>query len=392
MADQSDDDKTEQPTAKKLRDARKKGQVSKSRDVTSTAGMAAWLLLFVLALKWAGTEIMALMQVSFDILSQPFGQGAVLLASQALHTLVAVSAALLVPVLMTGVLAEFLQAGPVFSTEKLKPKLEGLNPVAGIKRMFGMDNLIEVVKSIIKTLALLAIGWLVLRTSLPVLALLPWAQRAQAVGAALRSVALPILTWTVALFALLSILDAAYQRWSFMKKMRMSLRDIKQEHKEQEGDPHVKGYRRQLAEEWSRQGATHAARGATAVITNPTHIAIAIDYDREVCPIPVVTAKGEGDLARDMRLAAEEAGVPIVRNVPLARDLMMRTEAGDVIPPDLFQIIADVILWAREVRDEVRRRDPRDEPAVDALHDALPQKPSRPAPGEDLTRYPQDRA
>jgi flagellar biosynthesis protein FlhB len=153
----------------------------------------------------------------------------------------------------------------------------------------------------------------------------------------------------------------------------MSLRDIKQESKEAEGDPHVKQQRKQSQQEWSQRNAQQAARQANVLVVNPTHVAIAIDYDRDTCPVPTISAKGEDHVARAMREAAEEAGVPIVRNVPLARDLLARGEVGELVPADLFDIVAEVILWAREVRQVLNGE-------ADPVQRAS-------APGEDLTRY-----
>jgi type III secretion protein U len=279
-------------------------------------------------------------------------------------------------VALVGIVTEYLQAGPVFAMDKLKPKAENLNPVEGVKRMFSMDNLVEVTKSVAKTTLLLAIGWLVLLGALPSLAKLfridPSA--AGAVGTALWDVTRSTLVWTAALFVLVALLDVAWQRHSFTKRMRMSLRDIRQETKESEGDPYIKQHRRQAHEEWSQRNAQQAARSANVLVVNPTHVAIAIDYDRETCPVPTVAAKGEDHVARAMREAAEEAGVPIVRNVELARDLLARGEIGEIVPQDLFDIVAEVILWAREVRDTLERGDGK--PATQR------------APGEDLTHYP----
>jgi len=196
------------------------------------------------------------------------------------------------------------------------------------------------------------------------------------------SLTVKLMAWTVALFALLSLLDAAYQRWSFTKKMRMSMRDIKQEAKESEGDPYIKQHRRQAAQEWSQRNAAQAARNANVLVVNPTHVAIAIDYDAETNPVPTIAAKGEDHVARAMREAAEEAGVPIVRNIPLARDMLARAEIGEVVPSDLFDIIAEVILWAREVREQVQAQ--RDAGATSV---APPEAPRIAAPGEDLTHY-----
>jgi type III secretion YscU/HrpY family protein len=390
MAGGSDSgDKTEKPTPKKLQDARKKGDVSKSKEITSTVVLVLWLGLGALTVTYAGARFAAL----WDMLFATVGQGwettgfvgaARDLGAKAGELAVMLVAMLLVPVAAVGTLTDFLQIGPVLAFDKIKPNLEHLNPVEGFKRMFSMDNVIEVVKALVKTALLFTVGWLLVKSSLPQIVMLARSPElsVQALGDLIWSLTLKLMAWTVALFAGLSLLDAAYQNYSFMKKMRMSIRDIKQEMKESEGDPHIKGKRRQMAQEWAQSNAAQAARGAAALVVNPTHIAIAIDYDRELNPVPTIAAKAEGHIARAMRQAAEEAGVPIVRNIPLARDLLKRGEVGEIIPADLFDIIAEVILWAREVRAEVQAQR-NNEPAP---ADVEPRRRLA-APGEDLTHY-----
>jgi type III secretion protein U len=303
----------------------------------------------------------------------------------------------------------------VWSLEKVKPNLEHMNPVEGVKKMFTMDALVELLKSIAKSVALGLIGWLAIKAVIPQLALLPLSTRPELLGNALWEAARPVLVWTVVMFALLALLDGVYQRFSFTKRMRMSMRDIRQEMKDSEGDPHTKQHRKQLADEWSQRGATQAASTANVLVVNPTHVAIAIDYDRETCPVPTIAAKGEDHVARAMREAAEAAGVPVVRNVPLARDLLARGEVGELIPQDLFDVIAEVVLWAREVREELAAEEAGAHGASDArgppaggspTHSAgnsssgasshrdgsgtgtdAPARRKRTAPGEDLTRY-----
>jgi type III secretion protein U len=390
MAGGSDSgDKTEQPTPKKLQDARKKGDVSKSKEVTSTVVLILWLGLGALTVTYAGVRFAALWDLLFATIGQGweitgFAGAARDIGAKAAELAVMLVAMLLVPVAAVGTLADFLQIGPVLAFDKIKPNLEHLNPVEGFKRMFSMDNVIEVVKALVKTALLFVVGWLLVKSALPQIVMLARSAElsAQALSGLIWALTIKLMAWTVALFAGLSLLDAAYQKYSFMKKMRMSMRDIKQEMKESEGDPHIKGKRRQLAQEWSQSNAAQAARGAAALVVNPTHIAIAIDYDRELNPVPTIAAKAEGHIARAMRQAAEEAGVPIVRNIPLARDLLKRGEVGEIIPADLFDIIAEVILWAREARAEVQaQRNNERAPA-----DAEPQRRLA-APGEDLTHY-----
>ncbi len=365
MAQKNDSgDKTEKPTPKRLADARKKGDVAKSKDVTATATLFVWLIVLTFGASYAGSRLIALFDDTFRLLSAgaPFAQAAGTLGWSALWTLVLLTAAALIPAALVGVLSEFLQAGGVFTTAKLKPEFGKMNPVEGFKRMFGMDNLIEVAKTTAKAALIVLIVWIVAKGSLPEIVngtgplLQPAAATdgrgaASAVLATTGGLVRTSLLWVLGVFLIVAVLDMAWQKRSFMKKMRMSLRDIRQEHKESEGDPMLKSSRRQLHEEWAGQNAIGAARGANVLVVNPTHIAIALDYDRDANPVPVMTAKGEGPLAQAMRKAAEEAGVPIVRHVPVARKLFEDGVVDDVIPRDMFEAIAQIVLWAQRVRD-----------------------------------------
>ena len=387
MADNDSGDKTEKPTPKRLEDARKKGDVVKSREITSTVGLVLWVAIGSAAVTFAAVRISALCEQLFAMIGQGwmhtgFTGAARAMGAQAAELTVLLTLMLVVPVAAVGLLTDFLQTGPVLAFEKVKPNLEHLNPVEGIKRMFTMDNLIEVLKAVVKATALFVIGWLIVRNTLPdfiALARSPELTGAS-VGDMYWSLTAKMLAWPLGIFVLISLLDYSWQKYSFTKKMRMSMRDIKQEAKESEGDPHVKGQRRQMQQEWSQRNAQQAARNANVLVVNPTHVAIAIDYDRETSPVPTIAAKGEDDNALAMREAAEEAGVPIVRNVPLARDLLARAEIGEIVPSDLFDIIAEVILWAGEVRQQVEAQRTND-------LTALKRRRTKP-PGEDLTRYP----
>ena len=386
----SDDsgDKTEKPTPKKLQDARKKGDVSKSKDITATAGMLAILLLAAVALPVVAEQMAALVRASFEVMQEPFELAMPRLGRQAALTLLSVVGMVVLPVALVGALVEFIQAGPVMSTEKLKPKMENMNPAKGIKRMFSMDNLVELLKSILKTAVVGTIAWLVMKKVLPDLPLLAGG-RPENVGSALWHTTWTLLAWAGGAFVLVSAADLAWQRFSYMKKMRMSMRDIRQEMKDAEGDPHLKGQRKQLQQEWAQQGANHAAADAHVLVVNPTHVAIAIAYDRETCPVPTVTAKGEDDDALAMRQAAQEAGVPVLRNIELARGPLAGAETGEIVPAELFDIIATVVLWAQDVRHELAKA--RGEAAAHAEDTAQNGKPRkrREPPGEVLTRYDQ---
>jgi type III secretion protein U len=353
--DKDSGDKTEKPTPKKLQDARKKGDVAKSKDVSSTVGLLVWFVIAALATTFFAERLAALMLAAIASIHNN-ADGAMAfknVSSIAVETLLTLSAAIFIPVLMIGLLIEFLQVGPIFTGEKMKLKFEHLNPAEGIKKMFGADNLVEILKSLAKTILLCLIGWLVIRATLAQIVGLMNAP--EQLGTAIWAVTKQLLAWTIGIFVLVSILDTAWQRYSFTKKMRMSMRDIKQETKESEGDPYIKAQRKQTHMEWSQRNAANAAGAANVLVVNPTHVAIAIDYDKETCPVPTIAYKGEDLVAKAMRESAEENGVPILRNVPLARDLLARAEVGEIVPRDLFDVIAEVILWAKEVREEMEQ-------------------------------------
>jgi type III secretion protein U len=358
-------DKTEQPTPKRLADARKKGDVAKSRDVTATVTLFVWALVFLFGIGFAGSRLIDLFDGTFTAVAagRPFAPVAADLGWNALSALLFITAAALVPPAIAGFLSEFLQAGGIFTLDKVKPGLDKMNPVEGIKRMFSIDNLGELVKTLAKAVLIVAVMWLVFKGAMPAIfggAGPAWLASGAtdgraAAGAALMSsgtVVRDALMWTFGVFLFVAVLDMAWQRHRYIKKLRMSMRDIREESKENEGNPLIKSSRRQLHEEWANQNAIGAARQANVLVVNPTHIAIALDYDADRCPVPVMTAKGEGPLAQAMRAAAVEAGVPIVRHVPVARGLYEDGQVDAVIPRDMFDAIAQIVLWAQKARGD----------------------------------------
>jgi type III secretion YscU/HrpY family protein len=391
MADKNDSgDKTEKPTPKKLKDARKKGDVSKSKDVSNTGIMMLWIILFGTSLFYVIDQFGSLLiqTLTSAVQSDDFFYTLRKVGQHSMDTLIGLSAMFLLPVALIGTLVEFMQAGPVITTEKMKPKMDNLNPASGMKRMFSLDNLVEVFKSIAKTALLFLIGWLILKSFLPELITLPY-MVTPTIGNTFWDMFFMLIVWTVGIFTFIAILDVGYQKFSYIKKLRMSLRDIKQEFKESEGDPMIKQQRRQAHQEWSQESAADASRSANVIVVNPTHLAIALDYDREKVPVPTVTAKGEDLVARAMREAAEEAHVPILRNVELARTLYTESEEGDIVPSELFDVIAEVILWAKQVRDQINK-DPTDKEPQENQEGDEQSKHTFEAPGEDLTRYPDE--
>jgi len=375
MGQEDEGSKTELPTAKRLRDARKKGDVPKSPDVGITLGF-----LFALLLLWMVFEMLVgqIMSLTEHILSSPgsdFATSLKLLGGEAVDVFINITALVVIPLALFGLVVEFLVVGPVVTADKFTPKLSHLNAVEGVKKMFGADNLVELLKSIIKTAFLITIVFIVVRGAIGDLLLLPNAEPEHVI-AGLWYLIVRVFGYASILFIMIMFFDTAYQRHSFVNKMKMSIRDIRDEYKNMEGDPMMKGARRDLGQEWAREGPTQAAKDANVLVVNPIHVAIAIKYDAEETKIPMITGRGEEATAREMRNAAAEAGVPVLRNEQLARALLASEESDDFVPKEFFDITAEVILWARQVSEQLS-----DTAKAEDLSNAME------PPGEDLTSY-----
>jgi type III secretion protein U len=363
MADDKDSgDKTELPTAKRLRDARNKGDILKSKDISLGLITLVWLLLVMFSASYIGGRITEFAQQAVALSTNPdFDTILGRLIWDFTILMVQICLLIFVPVALLATLAEFIQAGPVATAEKMKPSFDKMNPVEGLKRMFGMEGLVEMVKSLVKVALILVIMYFMVRyafqTAIGFVGMTEIS--AQAGGGAQVAVEASVITHrlTVQFFAmvagvflLVGVADYFYSRHKFIKKMMMSMRDIKQEHKSDEGDPHIRAHRREMHQQWANENAIGATGGSMALLVNPTHLAIALDYDEKDCPVPVIAAKGQGELAAAMRKAAEDKGVPIIRNIGAARKLWARGEVGEIIPEDMFDAIAEIILWAKKAR------------------------------------------
>lgn len=358
---QNTGEKTEKPTQKKLRDARREGQVAKSKDLTHTAVTLAWIVVLVGFAGWFAGRLAQLLDATWVQIGQLSVETLLGAGISAAKVLVILTVVPLTLVAAVGILVEFLQAGPVLAPKRIAPKPSNIGISQGLKRIFSVDNLFEVIKSIAKTIVLVAIVAIIALSSLNSIVLLPTAD-VLIYSETNNRLLLLLFVWVVVLFTLFSIADWLYQKYSFERKQRMSKYDIKRENKEQDGDPHTRGARRSLHRQWATQNAQEAARQANAVIVNPTHIAVAVFYKAGETLVPTISAKGEGHLAQLIRESAQEAGVPIVRNINLARTLNFRCEEEDFIPEDLFDAVAEVLVWAENLRrgvDNDRRADNR---------------------------------
>ncbi|WP_426165608.1 EscU/YscU/HrcU family type III secretion system export apparatus switch protein [Pseudoduganella sp. R-31] len=359
MAEQ-DSDRSEQATPHRLEDARKKGQVAKSVDFLSCAAIAV-LTVVVQASGWDGLGKLLSMAQRTLARAPGLEWSVANLAAWCGQLLLAVLL-LLAPLLMALVIAALLtnlaQTGPIFSVHPVKPDFKRLNPVDGFKRIFSMRTLFEAGKSIVKLVVLAGVAWAAVSAALPGLMALPTAAPAayprillELVGGLLGKLALALL--------LIALADMGFVRWDYAKRMRMSKRDIKDEHKNREGDPRIRARIRELRKDMlKRSQSMRRMASADVLVTNPTRLAVALRYEHGSAAAPKVVAKGAGDLAARMRALAGRKNIPIVQNKPLARTLFREVDYDGYVPEKLYPQLAKIMVWVYAMR-EARRQSGR---------------------------------
>lgn len=341
-------DKTEQPTAKKLRDARRKGQVAYSKDFTQTILILALFGYFI----GNGPSMMErmgdLILLPGRLVDLPFAMAFDVVMRETGVIVAGLMAPVLILALVAGVFGDMMQVGVNFAFEAVKPSAKKLNVASNAKNMVSKKNLVEFLKSLVKVAFLSVLVYLVVRGSLNDLMRVPPAG-VPGVLDALGSLVGEIMAYTAVAYIVVAAFDFAFQRHSHTKQLMMSKDEVKREYKESEGDPHIKGKRKQLHQELMAGGMVQQSRKASVVVTNPTHIAVALKYDREETPLPLVLAKAEGVLAKRIMEVAAEEGIPVMRNVPLARALFETAEIDQYIPSDLIEPVAEVLRWVQQM-------------------------------------------
>lgn len=356
MAEDTQDQsqKTEEPTQKRLEDSRQKGQVASSREVNHwfmILGAAAVVMIL------APDVMSGLRGLLLGFLEQPhlmptnFG---------ALHNmaagLVADVGIVMLPVVLflvaAALLSGLVQNGLIFSTEQLKPKFEKISPLKGVKRLFSSRSLTEFVKGVLK---LVVVGAVVTALMIPEFARIeevPTLPVSETLGL-LYTLAVKVLVGVLAIISIIAVLDLLYQRMMHTKQMRMSRQEIKDELKQTEGDPMVRGRLRQIRRERAQKRMMAAVPSATAVVTNPTHFSVALKYELDDMAAPVVVAKGADHIALRIREIARENDVPVIENPPLARVLYAGVEIGEEIPEDHYKAVAEVISYVMKLKGKM---------------------------------------
>lgn len=337
-------DKSEKPTPRRLQQAREDGQVAKSQDLTGALMLGG----FMAILSWFGVYATSVLRgLMHTILSHPnqavgTTAGALAVIGSSGQVVLTLLGPLFIALMGVAAGANLMQVGFVLSPKALQPKLEKINPINGAKRFFSMRSWVEAGKGILKMSAMGVIGTAIVQKHLPEAWLLN--QLPLPVAAAhLNSWMMELGFWLVGVYLAIGVADWKYQAFEHEKRLRMSKQDIKDEHKNLEGDPHVKGKLRQMGAALIKKKQLAKVPTADVVIVNPTHYAIAIRYDPDVAPAPHVVAKGIDNFALKIKEVAKENGVSIVENRSLARSLYASVEYGQMIPPDLFVAVAEVL-------------------------------------------------
>lgn len=342
-------EKTEYPTSKKLRQSREEGQVAHSKDFTQTV-----LILALFGYLLGNAEAMIkslgeLMLIPVGVLGMPFEDAANITMSRLWNEAIWIVLPFLLIVIGLGIFIEMVQTGMLFAFKALMPSAKKLNVMNNVKNVFAIKNVIEFLKSILKIVFLAALIYTLVGDALPTLLTIPQAGLA-GVGLAVGTLLKSMMVKVALAYAILAAADFAFQRHQYIKGLMMSKDEIKQEYKEMEGNAEIKHQRKHLHQQMLNESAVGRTRKASVVVTNPTHLAIAIHYDKDKTPLPVVVAKGEGPLAERMIAAAREEGIPVLQNIPLAHSLMDTAALDQYIPSELIEPVAEVLRLIRDMQ------------------------------------------
>ncbi len=353
MAEESFQEKTEQPTPKRIREAREKGQVAKSMELSSVAIMLAGIGALVAmgpytAGQLKGTFSWLFESSSYRLVNPEAISGFV---TQIVYVFGRAIAPIAVALVAVALGISFLQVGPLVSTQAIEPKFEKLDVTKGLKRLFSVRSLFSASRDVVKLAIITLICWYAIKAELPTMLRFP-DMEVQEIASAMGAIAIKISLKILIALIVIAVLDYAYQKYDYIKGLKMSKQELKEEMKTTEGNPQVKSRIRTIQREMSRKRMMTEVPKADVVVTNPTHIAVALKYDTEKMDAPVVLAKGQRLIAEAIKQIAKEAGVPIVENKPLARALFKTVEIGMQIPADLYKGVAEVLAYVYSLKDK----------------------------------------
>lgn len=351
-------EKTEEPTSKKLSDARKDGKVAKSKELTSAFELITLFLVLKVFTSFIYNGFLNSFQFVYtripDFLDNNAKEISSFAMSSFLFTIILESFKIVLPFFIFGFaicfLANVLQFGFKVTSKPLQPKPDKFNPINGFKRILSKESIFELLKSIVKIGVIAYVAYISVRKNsdeLFVLYDIPLMQAIILCGQVIIDAGLKI----ALVYLIVGLADFIYQKYKFHEEMKMTKQEVKDEYKNTEGNPEIKGRQRQRMREASRRRMMQDVPTADVVITNPTHLAVALKYDAEISKAPIVVAKGEDFLAMKIREAAREHNIEIVENKPLARMLYANVDIGQEIPPELYQAVAEVLAMVYNLKN-----------------------------------------
>lgn len=354
MAEGDFQDKTEKPTGKKRSEARKKGQVAKSREVSSVAVLLAGLSTLYLFGSFMFGHIRSVMRKSFSMVSHPTLDlsGILVLSQDVVQSFIIIVAPVMAAVVIAAALSNLLQVGVMFTFEPVIPKFSKISPLKGLKRLFSKQSFMELFKSVAKLVIVGAIAYWTVKGEMDRFLDLGGMSVA-AIALYILKVILKIFLRVCVVMVFLAVLDYAFQKWQFEQQLKMTKHEVKEEFKRSEGDPLIKSRIRRIQLEMARRRMMQEVPKADVVVTNPVRLALAIRYDRAVMNAPEVVAKGSELVAERIKALAKKHDIPIVENKGLAQDLYRMVEIGSEIPSALFQAVAEVLAYVYRLKDKL---------------------------------------
>lgn len=342
------EEKTEQPTSKKIRDAREKGQIAQSKDLNSAVSLLAVFMSFSFLSNYFVDNLIGYyyftMDLTVDTAALFSANGIALFFNETIFTILKLSLPLLLIALTSGLLISYVQVGFMFTTETLKPKFDKINPLKGFKNMFSSRALVEMVKSIAKAVLIVYVAVSYIMDNMRML-LITLELDLGPIVLVMWELIFGVVVRCALLLFVIALLDFAFKKWKNKKDLMMSKQEVKQEYKQSEGDPQLKARIKEKQRAFAMSRMMQEVPKADVIITNPTHFAVALRYDTGLGDAPVVVAKGQDLIAQNIKRIALENDVPIVENKPLAQTLYKTVDIGSFIPADLYEAVAEVLAF-----------------------------------------------
>ncbi len=348
------DEKTEQPTHKKLQDSRKKGQVVKSHDLNAAIILLISVILMSIFGEYFFEKIYKFLYMCFtDYGNYPVSKDNIkTVISFYMLQFLSITGILFAVVMVMGIIANLLQSGFVFSKEPLKPNLKKLNPFEGFKNLFSKRTVFNLFKTLMKLIFIGIVAFTFIKDNvdrvfsvggLDVNGLFPF----------LNDLIFNLVMRVLIVMLVLGIIDFIFQRYDYRKRLRMTKHEVKEEWKQAEGDPQIRSMRKQRQRQLSMNRMMTEVSKATVIVTNPTHLAVALRYNDKIDEIPILVGKGADFVAGKIREVAREFEIPIIENKPLAQVLYKQVEIGEEVPPSLYQAVAEILAVVMKIKKKV---------------------------------------